>query len=86
MFALAWLASSVVWYLCCLSLGESAVCQVEVALGGYSSCLCAEWGPADEYDGVAASLVPNHPKVWSDGSLVLDQVFFWGWVFCTSGW
>ena len=52
----------------------SAVCQVEVALGDYSSCLCAEWGPADEYDGVAASLVPNHPKVWFDGSLVLNQV------------
>ena len=29
----------------------------------------------DEYDQVAvASLVPDHPNVWSDGSLVLDKV------------
>ena len=46
-----------------------------VALDGYSSSLCAEWGPPDEYDEVeAASLVPDHPNVWFDGSLVLDQV------------
>ena len=37
--------------------------------------MIAEWRPSDEYDRVeAASLVPDHPDVWSDGSLVLDQV------------
>ena len=48
---------------------------VESALGGYSSGLFAECGPSDEYDEVeAASLMPDHPNVWTDGSLVLDQV------------
>ena len=36
----------------------------------------------------AASLVPDHPNVWTDGSLVLDRVTgvssCWSWVFCTS--
>ena len=33
------------------------------------------WSPPDEFDEVeVASLVPDHPNVWSDGSLVLDQV------------
>ena len=57
------------------SAAESAVCQVEVALGGYSSHLCTEWGPPAGYDEVEATfLVPDHPNVWSDGRLVLDQV------------
>ena len=44
-------------------------------LGGYSSRLVTEWSLPDEYDRVAvASLVPYHPNVWSDGSLVLDKV------------
>ena len=31
--------------------------------------------PPDEYDRIEdASVVPDHPNVWSDGSLVLDQV------------
>ena len=48
---------------------------VESALGGYSSGLIAEWGLPDGYDQVeVASLVPDHPNVWTDGSLVLDQV------------
>ena len=37
--------------------------------------MVAGWGPSDEYDEVeAASLMPDHRNVWSDGSLVLDQV------------
>ena len=57
------------------SAAESAGYLVESALGGYSSGLLAEWGPPDEYDQVAvASLVQDHPNVWSDGSLVLDKV------------
>ena len=54
---------------------ESASYLVEAALGGYSSRLVTEWRPPDEYDWVeVASLVRDHPNVWSDGSLVLDQV------------
>ena len=57
------------------SASESASCLVEAALGGYSSRLVTEWSPPDEYDRVAvASLVPDHPNVWSDGGLVLDKV------------
>ena len=48
---------------------------VEAALGCYSSGVLTEWGLPDEYDRVeVASLVPDHPNVWSDCSLVLDQV------------
>ena len=54
---------------------ESASNLFETALGWYSSGLVAEWSPSDKYDkAVAASLVPDHPNVWSDGSRVLDQV------------
>ena len=54
---------------------ESAVHLVEVALGRYSSGLLAEWSPPDGFDAVgAASLMPYHPNVWTEGSLVLDQV------------
>ena len=54
---------------------ESANYLVEAALGGYSSRLVTERSPPGEYDQVAvSSLVPVHPNVWSDGSLVLDQV------------
>ena len=54
---------------------DSASYLVESALGGYSSDLCAEWGPSGEFDEFeAASLVPDYPKVWTGGSLVLDRV------------
>ena len=54
---------------------ESAGYLVEAALGRYSSDLLVGWGPSDEYDEVeAASLMPDHPNVWTDGSLVLDRV------------
>ena len=47
----------------------------ESALGQYSTGMVAEWSPSGEYDSVeAASLVPDHSNVWSDGSLVLDEV------------
>ena len=58
-----------------VSAPDSAGYLVESALGGYSSGLCAEWSPSDENDSVeAASLVSDHPNVWSDGSLVLDRI------------
>ena len=54
---------------------ESAGHLVEVALGRCSSDLLAGWGPSNEKIEVeAASLMPDHPNVWTDGSLVLDQV------------
>ena len=54
---------------------ESAGYLVEAVLGRYSSDLLAGWGPSDGYDEVeAVSLMPDHPNVWSDGSLFLDQV------------
>ena len=54
---------------------ESAGYLVEVALGRYSSDLLAGWSPSDKYDeSEAASLMPDHPTVWTDGSLVLDRV------------
>ena len=57
------------------SAADSAGSLVESALGGYSSGLLAEWGLPVEFDAVeAASLLPDYPNVWTDGSLVLDEV------------
>ena len=54
---------------------ESAHYLVETALGGYSSRMVSGWGLPDGYDQVAVScLVPDHPNVWTDGSLVIDKV------------
>ena len=54
---------------------ESAAYLVEVALGRYSSGLIAEWGLSDEFDhDSAASSMPDHPDVWTDGSLVLAHL------------
>ena len=54
---------------------ESAAYMVEVALGRYSSCLVAEWVLSGSFDHeVAAASLTEHPDVWTDGSLVLDQV------------
>ena len=57
------------------SASESAGYLVEVALGRYSSGMVTEWSPSDEFDLLeAASSVPDHPNVWTDGSLILDRV------------
>ena len=54
---------------------ESARYLVEVSLGCYSSSLIAQWSPPDEFDvAEAAFLIPDHPNVWTDGDLHLDQV------------
>ena len=54
---------------------EGARYLVEAALGCYSSGMITEWSPPDEYDRVeVASLVPDHPNVWADGSFVLDRI------------
>ena len=46
-----------------------------VKLGRYSSGLIVEWSPCDGFDhDSAASSLPHHPDVWTDGSLVLDKV------------
>ena len=57
------------------SAADSAAYLVESALGGYSSGLLAGWGLLVGFGAVrVASLVPDQPNVWSDGSLVLDRV------------
>ena len=54
---------------------EGARYLVETALGGYSSGLLCDWGPPYGFDPAAVScVVPDHPNVWTDGSLVLDKV------------
>ena len=54
---------------------ESAGYLVESALGRCSSGLLADWVLSDEFEhDSAASSLPDHPDVWTDGSLVLDQV------------
>ena len=54
---------------------ESAAYLVEAALGRYSSGLVAEWGLSDDFDhDDAASSLTDYPDVWTDGSLVLDQL------------
>ena len=54
---------------------ESAAYLVEVALGPCSSGLIADWSPSDEFDhDTAVSSLPDHPDVWTDGSLVLDRL------------
>ena len=53
---------------------EAAWYMFEAALGRYSSDLLGEWGPSDGYDEVeVASTLPDHPNIWTDGGLVLDQ-------------
>ena len=50
-----------------------AVHLVEVSLGRYSAGLVTEWSPSDGFDAdEVASLMPDDPNVWTDGSLVLD--------------
>ena len=54
---------------------DSADYIVESALGRYFSGLLVGWGPPVGFDAVeAASLLPASPTIWTDGSLVLDQV------------
>ena len=54
---------------------ESANYLVEAALGDYFSRMVSGWSPPDGYDQVAVScIVPDHPNVWTDGSLVIDKV------------
>ena len=79
MLALVWLAS----YAFCVNgasswavdASECAAYLVEVALGRYSSRLVAGLGLSNEFDhDSAAASVPDHPDVWTDGSLVLDRL------------
>ena len=54
---------------------ESAAYLVEVALGRYSFGLITKWDPPLDFDhDDAAASLTDHPNVWTDGSLVLDQV------------
>ena len=54
---------------------ESASYLVEAALGRYSSGLVSEWSLPDGFDvDEVSARMPDFPKVWSDGSMVLDSV------------
>ena len=54
---------------------ESAIYLLEVALGRYSSEFISARVPSDDFDhDMAASSLSDHPDVWTDGSLVLDQL------------
>ena len=54
---------------------ESAAYLVESALGRCSSGLISDLRLSDEFDhDGAASSLPDHPDVWTDGSLVLDHL------------
>ena len=54
---------------------ESANYLVEAALVDYSSRMVSDWSPPVGYDRVPVSpLVPDHPNVWTDGSLVFGKV------------
>ena len=54
---------------------ESAAYSVEVALGRYSSDLITDWELSGDFDhDDAAASLTDHPDVWTDGSLILDQV------------
>ena len=53
---------------------ESAFYLVETALGQYSSGLVSEWSLPDGFDADEVSArMPDVPRVWSDGSLILDS-------------
>ena len=49
--------------------------MVETVVGQYSSGLVSEWSLPYDFDADEVSArMPDAPKVWSDGSLVLDSV------------
>ena len=48
---------------------------LEVALGSYSSRMLSDWSVLEDFDAAeAAAGMPCVPHVWTDGSLVLDEV------------
>ena len=53
---------------------ESAGHLLEVALGPYSSRMISEWSVLEDFDAETAFRVPDVADVWTDGSLVLDEV------------
>ena len=49
--------------------------MLEVALGSFSSGMVFEWSVPEGFDAdETASRMPDVPNVWTDGSLVLDEV------------
>ena len=79
MSSLAWLATHAFWVNgvspWAAGASESAFYLVETSLGRYSSGLVSEWSLPDgsNADEVSARML-DAPRVWSDGSLVLDSV------------
>ena len=57
------------------SVDDIADTRLERASGSYSDGVCREWVPSDRFVAdLAASYVPGHPDVWTDGSFVLDEL------------
>ena len=54
---------------------NAAVCMLESALGSYSSDILQDWNVPQSVDwDSAADRMPPSPDVWTDGSLVRDEV------------
>ena len=57
------------------SVDDIADTRLERTLGSYFDGVCWEWVPSDRsLADLSASDVPDRPDVWTDGSLVLDQL------------
>ena len=55
--------------------GEAAVNMLECSLGSYSAQVFCDWEASAGVDwDVAASRLPANPDVWTDGSLILDEI------------
>ena len=71
MLALAWLVSWNWW----VGADDAAVNMLESALGSYSSDILQGWDVPQSVDwDSAADRAPPSPDVWTDGSLVRDEV------------
>ena len=59
------------------SAAQGAKHFLEQVLGAYSSRLVFDWGLPDGFDAADIALqICEHPNVWTDASLVLDEVCF----------
>ena len=60
---------------CATDADDAAVCMLESALGSYSSDILQDWDVPQSVDwDSAADRMPPSPDVWTDGSLVRDEV------------
>ena len=60
---------------CAEAAAQGAGHMLEQALGAYSSRLVFDWGLPDGFDAADVALqISEHPHIWTDGCLVLDEV------------